>query len=120
MTETKDWLQKTFSDIAIISDIDIKETVSPIASVEDLQAKLTEIISYLIDHNFEKLLYILYRIDVDEEKAKNLLSKNSPEDPPSVLADLIIQRQMKKEEVKKQFENASAFTDPNEDDDLKL
>ena len=57
-------------DIAEMSEIDIKENTLQIIDQDVLRIKLIEVISYLMDHNFEKLLLILYRIDVDEEKAK--------------------------------------------------
>lgn len=119
MTSTKNWMQTTLSDISLLSDIELNDSIPGITTQADLKTKLTEIISHLMDHNFEKLLWILYRIDVDEEKAKSLLSKHLPADAPAVLAELIILRQLKKEELKKQFENIKAPTDKF-DDDLRL
>lgn len=118
MTSTKNWMESMMYDIAEMGEIDIVENTLQINDQNMLRNKLIEVISYLIDHNFEKLLLILYRIDVDEEKAKTLLSKNLPSAAPEILADLIIQRQIKKEEVKRSFTQYTAeFTD---DEDLRL
>lgn len=111
------WMDATLIDIAEKGDIQLHQDTKSISSQDELKGKLAEIIAYLLDHDFEKLLWILYRIDVDEEKAKELLSKHLPEQAPEILADLIIQRQLKKEELKLQFK--SAPTD-EEDDALKL
>lgn len=119
MTSIKNWMQSTLNDISLLSDIEIDEDLIQISTQDDLRSKLTEIIAYLMDHNFEKLLWILYRIDVDEEKAKSLLSKHLPSEAPAVLADLIILRQLKKEELKREFANISAPRS-QEDDDLRM
>lgn len=57
---------------------------------------LIEEISFLLNHNFEKLLGILYRIDVDEQLVKTTLADNSGKPAAEIISDLIIQRQMQK------------------------
>lgn len=69
----------------------------------ELRNRLSEKIKYLIEKDFERLLQILYRIDVDEEKAKKCLSENPPSQAHFVLADLIIERQMQKIKTREQF-----------------
>lgn len=110
------WMDSTLIDIAEKSDIELKSQTSSISSLAELKTRLLEIISYLLDHDFEKLLWILYRIDVDEEKAKQLLAKQLPHQAAEILTDLIIQRQSKKEELRNQFKTFVA----DEDDDLRL
>lgn len=118
MTSTKNWMESMMSDIAEMSEIELKDNMLQINDQEVLKTKLMEVISYLMDHNFEKLILILYRIDVDEERAKTLLAKHLPESAPEILADLIIQRQIKKEEVKRSFkQHVPEFSD---DEDLRL
>ncbi|MBK9457467.1 MAG: hypothetical protein IPO24_18745 [Bacteroidetes bacterium] len=117
MTKTENWMHNSLSEIAEMCELTVEEKCLEVAQ-RSFKNSLAEMIAFLIDHNFEKLLWILYRIDVDEEKAKSLLGKHLPEDAPTVLADLIYQRQLKKEELKQQFENtAKLFED---DDDLRL
>jgi|GEM_PF-302534 len=118
MTKTDNWMQHTITEIAEMCDLEIKDSMLQIDSTASFKQTLTDIIAFLIDHNFEKLLWILYRIDVDEEKAKSLLSKHIPEEAPAILAELILQRQLKKEEFKKQFEQSALLS--NDDDDLRL
>ncbi len=61
---------------------------------------LTDKLSFLLDHDFEKLLWILYRIDVDEKLVTTTLAANPDKPAAEILADLIIQRQMKKAETR--------------------
>lgn len=64
--------------------------------LSEFRKLLIERLEFLINHDFEKLLDILYRIDVDENGAKKALLQNSEMKPSEVFADLIIARQMQK------------------------
>ncbi|HAP00568.1 MAG TPA: hypothetical protein DCQ93_01470 [Bacteroidetes bacterium] len=86
------------------------------ADFESFRRKLIENISTLIDTDFEKLLWILYRVDVSEEKARALLALN-PAQPATVLADLLIERELQKYHSRKTFRDIS---NDNRDSDLKL
>lgn len=58
--------------------------------------KLEDGINNLILHNFEKLVQLLYRIDVYEDKLKGMLADNANEDAAKIIAALIIERQLQK------------------------
>ena len=81
--------------------IGLPEKISP----EELKEKLTQHINYLIDTNFQQLVAILYRVDVSESKLKILLNESAGEDSGSVIADLIIERQLQKIKVRQKFSN---------------
>ena len=66
-------------------------------------SSLTEKINYLIVHDFNKLIYILYRADINEEKLNKLLAENKKENPGKIIAALFIQRQLEK--IKSREEN---------------
>lgn len=76
----------------------------------DQMAKIREVliqrIDELIRHDFEKLKWILYRIDVSEQKLTQAL-KTSEVDAASVMADMIIARQIEKAESRKKFGEAN-------------
>ena len=74
-------------------------------SIEELKEKLTQHINYLIDTNFQQLVAILYRVDVSESKLKTLLNESVGEDSGSVIADLIIERQLQKIKFRQKFSN---------------
>lgn len=63
---------------------------------------LIQRIDELIRTDFEKLKWILYRIDVSEKKLSEAL-KNSEADAATIMTDMIIQRQMEKAESRKKF-----------------
>jgi hypothetical protein len=63
---------------------------------EKWRMALIDKIDYLIANDYEKLLQVLYRIDVDESKAKKSLIEASDKNPSEVLADLIIERLLEK------------------------
>ncbi|OZA63141.1 MAG: hypothetical protein B7X68_11585, partial [Sphingobacteriia bacterium 39-36-14] len=54
--------------------------------------QLIDAINWLIIHDFEKLVFILYRIDVSEAKIKTLLNKENTNFAAPVIADAIIER----------------------------
>jgi hypothetical protein len=60
-------------------------------------------IRFLIDTDFEKLVYLLYRIDVSEQKIKELLDKKSTSDAGEIIANAIIERQKEKLDSRKRF-----------------
>ena len=68
-----------------------------------LRARLVEAFAYLLDHNISKMMNILYRTDVDEEKLKKLLISNSDLPSAEVIADAYIMRQKQKIETRKKY-----------------
>ena len=72
-------------------------------SMDELQDYLTNYFKKLIEQDFEKLISILYKIDVDENKLKALLKQNTGTDSGDVIAMLVIDRQLKKIETRKKF-----------------
>src|ERR1700676_4982289 len=72
-------------------------------SLDELQEKLKQHINHLIQHDFEKLVTLLYRIDVSEIKLKELLQQNANKDAAEIIAKLIIERQMQKIKTRNQF-----------------
>lgn len=80
-------------------------------SAEELQQKLSVHINHLIQHNFEQLVSLLYRIDVSETKIKSLLQNSPGENAGNIIAALIIERQLQKIRSRKQFKsNDENFT----------
>ena len=61
-----------------------------------LLEKLVEDINQLILNDFEKLIQLLYRIDVSETKLKEVLQKNPNTDAGIIIAKLIVERQLQK------------------------
>ena len=70
---------------------------------DDVRGKLISFINELINKDFNALVQLLYRVDVNEKKLKELLKQNENADAAVIIADLIISRQLQKIESKKQF-----------------
>ncbi len=72
-------------------------------SVNEIRGKLMSLINELINKDFQSLIQLLYRIDVNEKKIRHYLNEKKNQDAASVLADLIIERQLQKIESRKKF-----------------
>lgn len=70
--------------------------LSPVISHAELVKKLDDHINHLINHDFNRLVSILYRIDVNEKKLKDVLKENQIETAGNIIANLIIERQLQK------------------------
>lgn len=69
---------------------------SEITKQEELKKLLAERIRFMMDHKFDLLISLLYRIDIDDDKVNNLFAGKDKTDIPGKLADLIIERQLQK------------------------
>ena len=88
-------------------EISLPET----ASLDELKQKLSIHINDLINHDFQKLVSLLYRIDVNENKMRNLLEQKEGENAAGLIADLIIERQLEKIESRKKSSNNDSIPD---------
>jgi len=82
-------------------DIDLPENIQ----LEALKEKLSAYINHLIQSDFEKLVSLLYRIDISETKLKHLLQQNPGEDAGKIIAELIIERQEQKIKSRQQSDS---------------
>lgn len=87
----------------INSSLDLQLATS--LTYEQLHEKLSGEINELINHDFEKLVFYLYRIDVNEKKMRSILDQEKGENAAGLIADLIIERQLQKIESRKKFSN---------------
>lgn len=61
-------------------------------------------IEELAEKNMDKLMWLLYRVDVNERKLHATLKETPPENFASTIADMIIERQTQKVKLRKEFE----------------
>ncbi|MDP9231007.1 MAG: hypothetical protein M3O67_10120 [Bacteroidota bacterium] len=88
-------------------DIDIPENIE----LDALKEKLSEYINHLIRTDFQKLIVILYKVDVSEPKLKELLILHSGEDAAGIITELIIERQEQKIKSRRQFKRNENISD---------
>lgn len=72
-------------------------------NAQQLRERLAWLVQQLIDRDFEKLIHLLYRVDVDEARLKELLRSSEVSEAPLVIADMIIERQLKKAESRRKY-----------------
>jgi len=68
-------------------------------------------INELINSDFQKLVSILYRIDVNENKLKQLLNANPGTDAGLIIADLMIERQEQKIRSRQEYKPDENISD---------
>ena len=98
---------------SLVTDINNSLEISlPVTvSQDELKHHLAAHINHLINHDFEKLVYYLYRIDVDEKRMKQLLEEEQGENAAGLIADLIIERQLQKIKSRQQTKNDGPIPD---------
>src|ERR1700682_1591684 len=105
MSNQKELIQILNTELAI----ELPEKIA----FEELKERLAAHISHLIQTNFQKLVSLLYRVDVSEPKLKILLKENPDADAGRIIADLIIERQLQK--IKSREENKNNNIVPEDD-----
>lgn len=83
-------------------------------SLDDLQIQLSALVNQLIKKDFQKLITLLYRIDVSEPKLRELLKQQPEEDAGTIIAALIIERQLQKIKTRQQFRRQAKDFDEEE------
>jgi len=68
-----------------------------------IRLQLQAVVNGMIETDFQKLVNVLYRVDVNERKLKYLLQENVGEDAAIIIADLIIARQIEKIASRRQY-----------------
>ncbi|MCO5247762.1 MAG: hypothetical protein M9887_02270 [Chitinophagales bacterium] len=79
---------------------------------EELLQWLTTQVEEMVSHDFDGLIQLLYRIDVDERKLKALIAENNAFESNRVIAKMILERQKQKVFWRNKFKS-----NQNEDDD---
>ena|SRR5580765_3866142 len=88
-------------------EIDLPESIS----FDLLKERLSSHINFLIQTDFQKLVSILYRVDVNESKLKHLLKENQGLDAANIITELIIERQLQKIKFRNEYRNDENISD---------
>ncbi len=93
-------MNETTSLIKIINkDFELPEHLTE----EQLREVMISAFAYLIDDNFQKLVQILYKADVDQDQLKYALENTANASSAAVIADAYIARQKKKVETWRKY-----------------
>src|SRR6476469_1577107 len=78
---------------------------------EKLIERLAGLINELILNDFQKLVQLLYLVDVQESKLKRVLKENSDADAAYIISSLIIERQLEKIKARGSFRPPNDIND---------
>jgi hypothetical protein len=92
----------------------LKLDIPVTASQQELMQQLSSYINNLISHDFQKLVVILYRVDVNEKKLMELLASNIGTNAGDIIAHLIIERQLEKIKSRQAFTRRDNIIDDEE------
>lgn len=92
--------EETFS--LITKDFHLPE-IKEEFSEEKALAVLTKAISQLMDTNLERLLQVCYRVDLAENKLKQILHESAPDQVAADLAKALWDRQKQKVEIRRRY-----------------
>ncbi len=77
------------------------DKVSAAATYEALVETLAVFINHLITNDFHRLISLLYRLDIPEEKLRDHLDQHKEMQAAQLIAHLVIERQLQKIEARK-------------------
>ena len=76
--------------------------------------RLIDEIRHLLEHDFHKLVSILYRMDVSEGKLRGLLQENPDKDAAELIAALMLERAAQRQKSKEDYGRQNAENDTEE------
>jgi hypothetical protein len=94
----------------------IEEDQTPVNSRAELLKLLEEKINYLIERDFNGLLALLYRLDVDEKKINTALNGEVERNAGEIIAEIILEREEKKAEWRKKMKENNPFNNTFDDE----
>lgn len=77
-------------------------------NIDDLRRVLTDRILDLLERNVERLLSILYRVDLNQKRLDEIFMNGTKEEIAEKIAEAVIERQIQKIETRKLYKNKSA------------
>ncbi len=80
--------------------------LADVNSLEELKKALARVVQYLIDHDLNRLINAMYRIDIPQHKFERVLTGEKPDLIATSLADLILEREKQKVITRWRYRNA--------------
>lgn len=91
--------QELIKDLNRDYDLELTEHLT----AAELESLLAEKLNVLIQSDFNGLIRLLYRIDINEARLRHLLKENAQENAGRIVASLIMERQWQKIQSRRQF-----------------
>lgn len=86
----------------------------PGISINEVIAAISIQVNKLIQNDFQKLVQILYRLDVSENKLKYMLQAHKNEEAGNIIAALIVERELQRIKTREQFSKKDKNVDEEE------
>lgn len=99
--------EKIKAELSSAFGIELKNAINR----NELETLLTAHLNKLINEDFASLVRILYRLDIDEKKLKELLALRPDENAASTIARMIVDRQLHKIQTRKMYSNRGTQSD---------
>jgi hypothetical protein len=90
---TKETVRQT--SLQFHRDFELSQT-EELVSFQALQEKIASVIGQLLRNNPERLLNLMYRLDIDENKFRFVIQNGPEENVAQQLAELVLEREMQK------------------------
>ncbi|MFT4968424.1 MAG: hypothetical protein ACI9O4_000153 [Chitinophagales bacterium] len=84
------------------------ELVEKVATEEELLDLIETLIEELVNNDFEKLLLLLYRLDVSEKKVKKAIDLSGPTKASRSIAELVLAREKEKAISREKYKTDSS------------
>ena len=105
-------MQKPEDNIPLVQEQLSRDFNLPVTNdKEQLAQALAEGINQLIQTDFARLINMLYRIDISEKLLKETLEQQADEDAGLLIARLIIERLLQKQQMRAQFKTPDNIPD---------
>ena len=82
----------------VVRDFCLEEKRESIVTndLQEFRGNLCKVINHMLDHDFERLLNAMYRLDINEDRFKKILTGQKIENVAQNIADLVINRELQK------------------------
>ena len=106
------WLNNALQNMS--NEMIIKEQIEKEVGIvlqQNWQTNFHAYINHLINTDFEKLVFLLYRIDVSEKKIKALLDNTSSSNAGELIAQAIIERLEEKKVSREKYKQSGEISE---------
>lgn len=83
-------------------------------NMDEIKERLSGFVRQCMESDFQKLILLLYRVDVDENKLRRLLEESTGVDTDKLIAGLILERQLEKIRSKETYKMPDENIDEKE------
>ena len=88
-----------------------EDLLQEVKNENNLLVLVSQYVQELINKDFEHLLYLLYKIDIGENKVKKAILESSVDEAHLIIAKMILEREKEKIKTRKKYNTKSENND---------